>query len=122
MTYLCKEPETWSGKVVGTGHCVPFVQEAAGCPVTSQWNEGANVQETYTTIAAGTAIATFVDGAYENKKSGNHAAIFVAGDADGIDVWDQWLGQPVHKRRIRFRSEKWQGSASNNANKFSVIE
>jgi hypothetical protein len=42
----------------------------------------------------------------------------------GIWVYDQWLGQPVHKRLIRFEGGsggKW-GSKSNDGTRFAVIE
>ena len=122
MAYVCAKPETWDGKTVGSGHCVAFVQEGAGAPVTAQWKEGKKVQDEWKTLASGTAIATFVDGKYPNAKTGNHAAIFVEGAADVVTVWDQWKGQAVHKRTIRFRADDWKGSDSNNASKFSVIE
>lgn len=122
MAYTCSDPASWEGQIVGSGHCVVFVQKAAGAPVTAQWTEGSRVEDTWKTLAAGTAIATFVDGKYPNKSTGNHAAIFVEGEADGVTVWDQWKGQAVHKRKIRFRDAKWTGSASNDASKFSVIE
>lgn len=37
-----------------------------------------------------------------------------------MTVWDQWKGQPVHQRSIRFRGG--QGSASNDGDAYSVIE
>ena len=43
---------------------------------------------------------------------------------DGIWVYDQWQGQPVHKRLIRFEGgsgAKW-GSKSNDGGRFAVIE
>jgi hypothetical protein len=120
MAYTCSNPETYEGKTVGNGQCVAFVKKAADAPETARWTEGANVREDYLTIPAGTAIATFVDGEYPNRSTGNHAAFFVSGDADGVVVWDQWSGQPVHKRKMRFRNGK--GSPSNDASAFSVIE
>jgi hypothetical protein len=120
MAYTCSDPESYDGKIVGNGQCVAFVKKAADAPETDRWKEGVTVRENFLSIPSGTAIATFVDGKYPNKPTGNHAAIFVSGDADGIVVWDQWSGQPVHKRKMRFRKGK--GSASNDASKFSVIE
>ena len=75
-------------------------------------------------IARGTAIATFeADGNYTSE-TGNHAAIYLYQDQRGIWVYDQWRGQPVHKRLIRFEGgsgAKW-GSKSNDGRRFAVIE
>jgi hypothetical protein len=120
MPYICRNPGKYSGQVVGNGECVAFVKEAAGAPSTSYWKQGIVVEGNYQTIKFGTAIATFVDGKYPNKRTGNHAAIFVSGDAEGIVVWDQWVGRPVGKRTIRFKNGE--GSPSNDASAFSAIE
>jgi hypothetical protein len=75
-------------------------------------------------IAPGTAIATFEpDGSYTSE-TGNHAAIYLTQDDQGIWVYDQWQGQPVHKRLIRFEGGAGakQGSKSNDGNRFAVIE
>jgi hypothetical protein len=75
-------------------------------------------------IARGTAIATFEsDGSYTSE-SGNHAAIYLCQDDDGIWVYDQWRGQPVHKRLIPFEggSGAKRGSRSNDGRRFAVIE
>lgn len=71
-------------------------------------------------VAVGTIIATFIDGVYPNNASGNHAAVYVSQDAHGLTVWDQWTGQPVHKRVIHFRGG--QGSMSNDGDAFWVVE
>ena len=76
-----------------------------------------------TTIARGTAIATFVNGIYPSNKTGNHAAIYLEQDANGLWVYDQWAAKPdkvVSKRLLRFKAG--QGSASNDGDAFSVIE
>ena len=90
---------------------------------TLAWQEGAEVRG-YPHIARGTAIATFEsDGSYTSE-SGNHAAIYLYQDERGIWVYDQWQGQPVHKRLIRFEGgsgSKW-GSKSNDGRRFAVIE
>ena len=41
-------------------------------------------------LAKGTAIATFVGGSYLSHKHGNHAALYIGQDAEGITVMDQW--------------------------------
>ena len=109
--------------MVGTGHCVELVQASAGAPRTVAWRAGAEVRGN-PNISRGTAIATFeADGTYTSA-SGNHAAIYLDQDDRGIWVYDQWQGQPVHKRLVRFeagRGGKW-GSKSNDGRRFAVIE
>ncbi|CAF4948798.1 unnamed protein product, partial [Rotaria sp. Silwood1] len=66
-----------------------------------------------TNLAYGTAIATFPNGYYLG-----HAAIYTGQNIQGIQVWDQWRGQPVHQRTIY-----WNGQGtSNNGNSFDVID
>jgi hypothetical protein len=121
--YIAARPEAFEGKVIGAGHCVDFVKAAAGMPRTAVWQEGTEVRGN-SQIARGTAIATFEsDGGYTSE-SGNHAAIYLHQDEHGIWVYDQWQGQPVHKRLIRFQGgsgAKW-GSKSNDGRRFAVIE
>jgi hypothetical protein len=123
VPYIAARPEVFEGKVIGAGHCVDFVKAAAGVPRTAAWRQGADVRGN-PHIARGTAIATFGwDGSYTSE-SGNHAAIYLSQDHDGIWVYDQWQGQPVHKRLIRFEGgsgAKW-GSKSNDGRRFAVIE
>jgi len=52
--------------------------------------------------------------------TGNHGAIYVSQDAEGITVWDQSLGNPVSKRKIRFKGGE--GKPSNDGDAYSVIE
>jgi hypothetical protein len=109
--------------VIGAGHCVDFVKAAAGVPRTDEWREGAPVRGN-PHIAQGTAIATFgSDGSYTSE-SGNDAAIYLYQDDRGIWVYDQWRGQPVHKRLIPFEggSGAKRGSKSNDGRRFAVIE
>jgi len=119
MPYICQTPELFEGKKIGSGQCVAFVQQCAGAPTTGVWQQGQKVKGS-SMLSKGTAIATFVDGHYPNHASGNHAAIYVSHDDDGIEVWDQWSGQTVHRRRIRFKGGS--GSASNDGDQFYVIE
>jgi hypothetical protein len=121
--YIATRPEAFEGRVVGAGHCVDFVKAAAGAPMTVAWQEGAPVRGN-PRIPRGTAIATFeADGSYTSE-SGNHAAIYLYQDDHGIWVYDQWQGQPVHKRLIRFEggSGAKRGSKSNDGRRFAVIE
>ena len=121
--YIAPRPEAFEGRVIGAGHCVDFVKAAAGVPRSAAWKEGAEVRGN-PDIAPGTAIATFEsDGSYTSE-SGNHAAIYLDQDGRGIWVYDQWRGQPVHKRLIPFEGgsgAKW-GSKSNDGRRFAVIE
>jgi hypothetical protein len=121
--YVAASPEAFEGEVIGQGYCVDFVKAAAGLPRTAAWQAGAAVRGN-PHLAPGTAIATFeADGSYTSQ-SGNHAAIYLSQDERGIWVYDQWRGQPVHKRLIRFAGgsgAKW-GSKSNDGRRFAVIE
>ncbi len=80
-------------------------------------------------LEKGTAIATFVNGRYPNKASGNHAAYYISQDAGGITVIDQWAGDPkkptISQRYIGAKGKDKNGNfvdPSNNADAFSVIE
>jgi len=121
--YVASRPEAFEGRVVGAGYCVDLVKASAGVPRTAAWQEGAEVYGN-PHITRGTAIATFgSDGSYTSE-SGNHAAIYLYQDDHGIWVYDQWQGQPVQKRLIRFEGgsgSKW-GSKSNDGTRFAVIE
>ena len=121
--YIAARPEAFEGRVIGAGHCVDFVKAAAGVPRTAAWQEGAPVPGN-PRLARGTAIATFgSDGRYTSE-TGNHAAIYLHQDERGIWVYDQWQGQPVHQRLIRFEggSGAKRGSKSNDGRRFAVIE
>ena len=100
------------------GTCANLVQWF-GCNRVSVWRQGAIVKGN-TGITVGTCIATFEDGKYPNRKSGNHAAVYLKQDAEGITVHDQWeaLSKPI-VRKIPFKDNM--SNPSNNANCFSVI-
>lgn len=123
MAYIATNAESYKSQVVGSGHCVPFVQKATGAPLTSLWKKGAAVKGN-STIAKGTAIATFgASGKYENKTDGtSHAAVYLSQDATGILVLDQWLGRPVGERRIRFNHPNPEASAVNRGEMFYVVD
>ena len=124
MPYIASEPEKYSGQVVGTGQCVAFVQTASAAPHTPNWKRSANKVKGDLSIAKGTAIATFnANGQYTNSLDGtSHAAIYVSQDEVGITVWDQWTGQPVHTRVIRFRGGAEGVKPVNDGDAFYVIE
>jgi hypothetical protein len=121
MSYIAHDLEHRSTRsAVGSGQCVALVQHWAGAPSTSTWTQGIKVKGNGHLIAKGTVIATFVDGHYPNHASGNHAAIFLSEDANGIRVMDQWSGHAPSIRTIHFHGGI--GSASNDGDKFSVVE
>jgi hypothetical protein len=109
---------------VGTGHCVPLVQQYAKCPVTANWSEGAKVRGS--TLAKGTAIATFVNKKYPSASTGNHAALYHSQDKQGVWVVDQYKDSGgIKKRHLRFQGVGPDGkyvNPSNNGDAFSVIE
>jgi len=117
--WLAVNPQRYLGKPVGSGHCVDYVKITTGLPATSYWRKGQLVKGN--DCPAHCAIATFGDaGIYENKTDGSsHAAIFISENDDGLIVYDQWVGQPVHQRTIHFRDS---GDDVNNGNKFYIIE
>lgn len=119
MPYTALKPEDYEGQSVGSGHCVAFVQKAANAPLTAAWKEGIKVKGA--TLQAGTAIATFQDGKYQNRTNGDsHAAIYISQNEIGIRVWDQWKGHNVSQRTIRFKGGK--GTPNNDGDAYSVID
>ena len=123
MAYIAQAPESHQGTVVGSGQCVAFVEQASGAPLTSAWHCGDKVRGN-PTIQKGTAIATFdANGKYTNSTDGtSHAAIYMGQDAIGLQVWDQWKGQPVHQRTIRFQGGAAGVKPVNDGDAFHVIE
>jgi hypothetical protein len=102
--YIATDPLVWVGsEPIGTGQCVALVQVASGAPPTANWVRGSKVQAD-TSLAVGTAIATFdADGHYGNRADGTcHAALYLGQTAAGIEVVDQWKGQPPHRRVLHF--------------------
>jgi hypothetical protein len=120
LAFVAADPQRFAGQVVGDGHCVAYVRAAANVPHTSEWRRGDPARGS--NLASGTAIATFHDrGHYENDTTGkSHAAILIAAQSDGLLVWDQWLGTPVHQRVIRFRDGA--GVKTNDGDAFHSIE
>lgn len=130
MPYIYADVDKLDRKpLVGSHHCVALVQEYAKAPQAELWKQGTLVRTTKD-ISKGTAIATFVNGKYPNKKTGNHAALFISQDNAGIKVMDQWKGDPnkptVSVRTIRFKGAKKGGGLveplSNNGDAYYIIE
>jgi len=122
--YITANSAAWEKKpaLVGTGHCVPLVQEAAGAPVTSMWLKGPKVKGN-SKIPEGTVIATFSKAdKYENAATGNHAALFLSVSEKGILVVDQWKAKdPAKPSRRILKFKGGSGSASNDGDQFSVV-
>lgn len=119
VAYVCPNPEAYVGKVVGTGQCVAFLQKTTNVGHTSGWTPGERIKGAQY-IAPGTAIATFINGVYPNRSSGNHAAIYISHDEHGIQVYDQWSGHAVSKRTIRYKAGD--NDPSNDGDFYYVIE
>jgi hypothetical protein len=109
-------PRPYAGRTIGDGHCVAFVRHVAELPHTSRWRQGIQARGGY--LQEGTAIATFTDGRYVNSMQTSHCAILIADMANGLEVWDQWLDQPVHQRTLRFRGGE--GGVNDGDNYFAI--
>ena len=119
MPYVAVSPDDDIGRIVGDGNCVAYVKKAANCPVTSLWRSGTKAGGSK--LSRGTAVATFQNGVYGNHTDGrSHAAIYISQDSTGLRVLDQWVGQAVHERVIRFKGG--QGEARNDGDAFTTIE
>jgi hypothetical protein len=109
--------------LIGDKECVTLVKAAIiGMPHASQWKQGQKVKGN-TDIKKGTAIATFFDGVYPSHRHGNHAALYISQDIQGIWVIDQFKSsdphfQKINRRRLTFGNPK----TSNNGDLFSIIE
>jgi hypothetical protein len=121
MRWIGKNLGKHNGKVVDNGQCVRYLQIAARVPHTSTWHRGECVRDAED-IEHGTAIATFsAHGKYTNSTNGaSHAAFFLAHQDDGLLVSDQWKGQPVHNRVVRYKGGV--GTANNDGDRYFIIE
>lgn len=114
MPYVASGNFTEKMTVIGSGQCVALVKELTGAPAASLWKEGDTLLALFKAkkiLPTGTAIATFVDGSYQNKPSGNHAAIFIRQVTGGIEVFDQWMNHAPSKRTIMFGHAASRGAA-----------
>lgn len=129
MPYIYSQVDDLEGTAkVGSKQCVVLVQHYAGAPQAHAWTEGDAVVGNLS-IARGTAVATFVNGRYPNKRSGNHAGLFVSQDQGGIWIMDQWSSDTskplVSKRYLRRNGVNKEGTyvdPSNNADAFSIVK
>lgn len=113
-------------ELFGDGSCAALVQHHTRVGETTNWREGIIVKGNDAKIKKGTAIATFVDGKYPNKATGNHAGFYVNQDNKGITVVEQFKGLPKpQQRHVAFIGKNEDGTfkdLSNNGDAFSVIE
>jgi hypothetical protein len=110
----------------GSGQCVALVMELARMPVgVGGWRPGARVRDV--DIPVGAAIATFdSQGRYPNWDHGNHAAIFLSKDANGIWVLDQYKDRrgnkiPPHASYYKFNNPQSDGTLTRNADTYYTI-
>ncbi len=88
------------GQSVGSGQCVALAQATSDVGLTSTWVPGSQV-EGNTNLAPGTVIATFgADGQYTNTVGQSHTAIYLGQNSSGIQVEDQYAGQPAYVHTI----------------------
>jgi hypothetical protein len=112
--------------LVSTGSCASLVMHYTRVGQAKDWKQGERVRGN-TTIKRGTAIATFVNAVYPNFNHGNHAALYVRQEADGIWVVEQWkeLDKP-QKRKLLFKGPNNANGPyvdpSNNGDAFSIID
>jgi len=102
--YDCAEELAKLNEPVGTGECVALIQHyVSGIGLTKTWVPGPRVADlSESALPAGTVIATFWNGKYPNKKTGNHAAFYLSHSTKGIKVVEQWHGaSPKAAKGIR---------------------
>ena len=129
MPYVYLKVDDLEGsEKVGSRQCVALLQYYAHLPQTGTWRQGDPVFGSVS-IVKGTAIATFVDGAYQSHRTGNHAAFYLRQDGGGIWVMDQWADNrskpSVSARYLRRKGKLKDGryvDPSNNADAYSIIE
>lgn len=116
--YREKPPESEQGAPSFSGQCVSFPCKV--CPTlpvgTRNWTKGKRVKGD-TTIARGTAIATFDD----NGRFNGHAAIYENQTATAINCVDQWVsgkGKAIGARLLTFGGR----GHSNDGDGFYVID
>ncbi|AKU23472.1 BPSL0067 family protein [Massilia sp. NR 4-1] len=123
MAYRYEQAAKLEGKEwVGSHECVALVQHYAGLPTTMHWKMGTSVKGNMA-LPARTAIATFKERRYQNRRTGNHAAFYLGQEQFGIWVIEQFRRVPkglIRKRFIAFRGG--QGNPSDDGDAYSVIE
>ena len=101
---LAKVDDLWKSGVdkVGTGQCVPLQRELWGLGPAKDWTPGTRVA-TATDDGQIKPIATFFNGVYPDKWSGNHTASLFALAPDGKSalVYDQYSGKAPGLRVLK---------------------
>lgn len=132
MPYVYQAVKSLEGQPhVDGGDCVALVKALTpGLQglATASWRQGKRVVDT-TSLLPGTAIATFENGRYPNRPTGNHAAFFLGYAGKAIWIMDQRkndTGKPrVSARLIRPGLKNKDGTfrrPSDAAGNFYVIE
>jgi hypothetical protein len=121
MPFVAPHPEHFMHKKVGSGESIDFVKSASTASGTGTWKQGIQViGASLGVISKGTVIATMEgDNFPTHAAAGNHAAIYLSHDPNGIRVMDQWQGQHVGERHIGFNDA---GASRNNCSIFYVVE
>jgi hypothetical protein len=126
--HILANPRSYEGhdliadKKTGRAECVAFLTAALDAPNVDKWKPGRPITRG-ADIPVGTAIATFVEGKYPGEKRGQHAAIYLGQNDQGIQVMDQWADDPK-KLHVSERTIYWQStsrSRSNQPTAFSTI-
>jgi hypothetical protein len=133
MTYVYSQAGSLEGKPkVGSKDCVALVRYYADVPTHTSWRAGEKVLGNKN-IRPGTAIATFENGRYPSRPTGNHAAFYLRAGPPGDGFWviDQWKDGTTKKtisaryipsrHQPQHRDGTWY-RASDNADAFYVIE
>ena len=126
MPYICPNLRSVEDQA-GDGDCVALIRSTVPGlrgTVSSGWRQGAAVVGDVR-IARGTAIATFEDGRFANRRGFDHAAIFLEYAGAGIWVLDQGDGGTVQRSFIPTGQAGNNGDFSDPAKAaaaFSVIE
>lgn len=112
---------------VGDFECVTLIRTYTKAPPARTWRQGEKVLGNKN-LLPGTAIATFENGRWPGRRTGNHSAFYLGQVSDGIYIIDQWPSPTKKTISIRFIHKKRRNSdgtyfdASDNADAFSVIE
>lgn len=121
----------------GDGNCVALVQTLTNVGYTGFWSPGLRVMDSVY-LPVGCVIATFEKGRYANRRTGNHACLFLefgpvsqtTGKPTFIRVMDQWNGGNPPRTKIMSREiwprgkSHWEGSPfadSENADTYYVV-